>query len=118
MVTRRAHAHANCDHGKDQRAAIRQHVGSLGQQGDGVGPESPYRFYECKGCQNGQGNPQAALARGLAFVVMAMIVVMATIMAMVCLGGHVDRHSMIGTPGTDTRRNVLRPKTPWPPNRV
>ncbi|MDB6100592.1 MAG: hypothetical protein JWO52_591, partial [Gammaproteobacteria bacterium] len=81
LVTRRSPAGADCDHGKDQRATIRQHVGRFGQQGDGAGPESTRRFYEGEGCKNAQRDPQAALARDLAYVVMAMIMMMSMIMA-------------------------------------
>jgi hypothetical protein len=81
LVTRRAPAGADCDHGKDERATIRQHMGRLGQQGDGAGPESTNGLYEREGRKNAQGDPQAALARDLAYVMMSMITVMSMIMA-------------------------------------
>jgi hypothetical protein len=102
-------------------------VSRLGQQGDGAGPESTNRFYEGEGCKNAQRDPQAALARNLAYVVVAMIMVTAMIMAWagvsmrplpawrlngsVSIGGHADA-LLIGTPGADSRRNVVRGKIP------
>jgi membrane associated rhomboid family serine protease len=83
-------------------------VSRFGQQGDGARPESTRRFYEGEGCKNAQRDPQAALARDLAYVVMAMIMAWAGVSVFptlpawrldgsVSMGGHADA-LLIGIP--------------------
>jgi hypothetical protein len=62
-------------------------VGRLGQQRDGAGPESSNPFYQGEGRKHAQGDPQAALARGLPYVVVAVIMVMAMTMVAVIMAG-------------------------------
>ncbi len=97
--TRRSSTDADRDDRKDERAAVGQHVGRFGQQGNGVRPESADPFDDREATEHHERNPQALLTGVFATVMMmSLIVAVAGGATVVVFRGHARHAARIYDP--------------------